>query len=40
MNIESETDGFKARMERVEANVKSMNYTLDDIALRGIKIKS
>jgi flagellar capping protein FliD len=39
MNIESETDGFKARFERVETMVKSMNNTLDDIALKGIKIK-
>ncbi len=40
MNIESETDGFSARMERMEGNIKTMTNTLDDIATKGIRLKS
>jgi methyl-accepting chemotaxis protein len=40
MNIESETDGFKERMERMETSIKSINNNLDDIAVKGIKIKN
>lgn len=39
MNIERETDGFGARMERMESNLKGVKDTVDDIALKGIKIK-
>lgn len=39
MNIESETDGFGARLERMEGNVKEMRSTLDDIATKGIRLK-
>ncbi|MGN0237607.1 MAG: tape measure protein [Lepagella sp.] len=40
MNIESETDGFSARLERMEGNIKTMTNTLDDIATKGIRLKS
>lgn len=40
MNIENETDGFGGRMERIEGNIKTMTNTLDDIATRGIRMKS
>lgn len=39
MNIESETSGFGARLERMEGNVKEMANTLDDIATKGIRLK-
>ncbi len=39
MNIEGETDGFGARLERMEGNVKEMASTLDDIATKGIRLK-
>ena len=40
MHIESETDGMGARLARIETQTKSMGDTLDDIALRGIKLKN
>lgn len=40
MNIETETEGFGARLGRMEDNIKEMNNTLDDIATKGIKLKS
>ena len=39
VNIESETNGFKARLERIEHSVKRTTDTLESIALTGIKIK-
>lgn len=39
MHIEEETDGFGARLERMEGNVKEMANTLDDIATKGIRLK-
>lgn len=39
MNIEGETDGFGARLERMESNLKGVKNTVDDIALKGIKIQ-
>ena len=39
MHIEEETDGFGARLERMEGNVKDMANTLDDIATKGIRLK-
>ena len=39
LNIESETDGFGARLERMEGNLKGVKDTVDDIALKGIKIQ-
>lgn len=39
MHIEEETDGFGARLERMEDNVKEMADTLDDIATKGIRLK-
>lgn len=39
LNIESETDGFGARLERMESSLKGVRDTVDDIALRGIKIQ-
>ena len=40
MHIESETDGMGARLARIETQTKTMGDTLDDIALRGIKLKN
>lgn len=40
MNIESETVGFGARLERMEGNVSEMASTLDDIATKGIRLKN
>lgn len=40
VNIESETKGFSARLERMEGNLKGVKDTVDDIALRGIKIQN
>lgn len=40
MNIEQETDGFGARLERMEGNIKEMTSTLDDIATKGIRLKN
>ena len=39
LNIESETNGFGARLERMEGNLKGVKDTVDDIALKGIKIQ-
>lgn len=39
MNIEGETDGFGARLERMESNLKGVKDTVEDIALKGIKIQ-
>lgn len=39
MNIEVNTDGLAARMETVESHVKEVRDTINDIALKGIKIK-
>lgn len=38
VNIEGETTGFGARLERMEDNLKGVKDTIDDIALKGIKI--
>ncbi len=40
MRIESETDGLGARLARIETQTKTMGNTLDDIAVRGIKLKN
>lgn len=39
LNIEVNTDGLSARMETVENHVKEVRDTINDIALKGIKIK-
>lgn len=39
VNIESETNGLGARMERIEATTKRTSDTLEEMALTGIKIK-
>lgn len=39
VNIESETNGFGARLARMEASVKRTSDTLEEMALTGIKIK-
>ena len=39
LNIEVNTNGLSARMETVESNVKDMRDTINDIAIKGIKIK-
>ena len=39
LNIESETEGFGARLERMESNLKGVKDTVEDIALKGIKIQ-
>lgn len=39
LNIEGETDGFGARLERMENNLRSVKDSVDDIALKGIKIQ-
>lgn len=39
MNIEGETDGFGARLERMESNLKGVKDTVDNIAIKGIKIQ-
>lgn len=39
MNIETETEGFGARLQRMENNIQEMTDTLDDIATKGIKLK-
>ena len=39
LNIESETEGFGARLERMEGNLKGVKDTVDDIAIKGIKIQ-
>lgn len=40
MNIEGETAGFGARLERMEASAAAMRGTLDDIATRGVRLKN
>lgn len=40
MHIENETNGMGARLARIETQTKNMGNTLDDIALRGIKLKN
>lgn len=39
LNIESETNGFGLRLERMESSLKSVRDTLDDINLKGIKMR-
>lgn len=39
INIESNTEGLSERMAGVEGNLKAVKDTVNDIALRGIKIK-
>lgn len=39
LNIESETSGFGLRLERMETNLKSVRDTLDDINLKGLKMR-
>lgn len=39
LNIESETEGFGARLERMEGNLKGVKDTVEDIAMKGIKIQ-
>lgn len=39
LNIESETSGFGLRLERMESNLKSVRDTLDDINLKGLKMR-
>lgn len=39
MNIESETSGFGARLARMEGDIKGMAASIDDIALKGIRLK-
>ena len=39
LNIESETTGFALRLERMESNLKSVKDSLDDINLKGIKMR-
>ena len=39
LNIENETEGFGARLERMESNLKGVKDTVEDIALKGIKIQ-
>ena len=40
VNIEKETEGFGARIERMEGNLRSVKDSVDDITLKGIKIQS
>lgn len=40
VNIEKETEGFGARIERMEGNLKDVRDAVDDIVLKGIKIQS
>ena len=39
LNIESETTGFGLRLERMETNLKSVKDSLDEINLKGIKMR-
>lgn len=39
MNIETETEGFGARLQRMENNIQEMTSSLDDIATKGIRLK-
>ncbi|MCM1066798.1 MAG: tape measure protein [Muribaculaceae bacterium] len=40
MNIESETEGFGERLERMESNLKEVNRSLGDISTRGLKLRN
>lgn len=40
LNIESNTDDLPNRMSAIESNTKEMRQTLNDIALKGVKLKS
>lgn len=40
LNIEDNTDGLSVRMANVESDVRDMRNTVNDLALKGIKIKS
>lgn len=40
LNIEDNTDGLSTRMANVESDVRDMRNTVNDLALKGIKIKS
>lgn len=40
LNIEGNTNGLSSRMETVERDVREVRNTINDIALRGLKIKS
>lgn len=40
MNIETETNGFGARLTRMENNLKAVAVSVDDIATKGIRLKS
>ena len=39
LNIESNTDGMSSRMETVEGDVREVRNTLNDIALKGVRIR-
>jgi hypothetical protein len=39
IHIEAEANGMGARMERMENNLKTVKETVEDIALKGLKIK-
>lgn len=39
LNIESETSGFGLRLERMETSLKSVRETLDEINLKGLKMR-
>lgn len=39
VRIDAETNGFGSRLERMESNLKSVKNTMDDIAIKGIKIQ-
>lgn len=40
LNIEDNTDGLSVRMANVESDVRDMRNTVNDLALKGIRIKS
>ncbi len=40
MHIETETEGFGARLGRMENNIKAMANSIDDIATKGIRLKN
>lgn len=40
LNIEGNTDGLSTRMANVESDVRDMRNTVNDLALKGIRIKS
>ena len=39
LNIEGETSGFGARLERMESSLRDVRNSIDDIALKGIRIR-